>query len=273
MSTTLMDRLAVKTPDQRFLYELENGFEFSPKVAQEVLATANTILGQDPATQRLRPGQIRQVIAAAAAPFGRPLRETQTVEVTWTIDAGLEDADVWQKHGREALRRVRILRLTNDEAPDQGGHPTEEDLGKALHVDLRTIKRDVAQLRQDGYLVNTRGKVKGVGRGQTHKAIIVGLYLERADYGEIARRACHSIAAIKRYIVTWGRVIFLHRRGWPPAEIAFTVGISLRQVEEYLEIYRQHDTPAYQERITEILARVSGTEPSPEDGKKGAIVL
>jgi len=271
MSTTAADRLAVKTPDQRFLYELENSFEFSPRVSLEVLATAKTILGQEVTSNRLRPGQIRQVIAARSAPFGRPLPDTQTVEVTWTIDDGLEDAEVLRQHDREVLRRVRILRLI-DEALDQGGLPTEEDLAKALGVSSRTIKRDVRLLRQAGYLVNTRGKVKGVGRGQSHKAIVVGLYLEGGDYGEIERRTHHSIAAIKRYIVTWGRVVLLHRRGLPPEQIAFAVGISPRQVAEYLEIYCRYDTPAYQERIAEILERVSGGAHSSEGAQKGAMV-
>lgn len=85
MSHTTIDRLAVKTLDQRFRYELETGFEMAPRVAQGVLEVAKDVfnldaVARDPAG-RLRPGQIRQVIAAAGAPHGRPLSETEMVEV------------------------------------------------------------------------------------------------------------------------------------------------------------------------------------------------
>ena len=82
---------------------------------------------------RLRPGQIRQVIAAAGVAHGRSLQQTDLVEVTWTLDAGQEDLAVLREHGPQALRQVRILRLV-EEALDQGGEPTQEDLAKALGV-------------------------------------------------------------------------------------------------------------------------------------------
>jgi biotin operon repressor len=114
-------------------------------------------------SSRLRPGQIRQVIAAADAPHGLPLRQTGMVEVTWTLDAGEEDLDVLRRHDHIALRWVRILRLI-DEALDQGGESTQEDLAKALGVCVRTIRSYIAALKAEGYLVVTRGKLRGVGR-------------------------------------------------------------------------------------------------------------
>lgn len=105
-----------------------------------------------------------------------------------------------QEHNAVALRRVRLLRLV-DEALDQGGEPTQEDLGKALGVTDRTIRSDIAALEAEGYRVATRGKLRGVGRGQTHKVIIVELYLKRYTYTEIRQRTRHSVYAIKRYII------------------------------------------------------------------------
>ena len=115
-------------------------------------------------SRRLRPGQIRQVIAAVDAPHGRPLGQTEMVEVTWTVDAGEEDLDVLRMHSPRALRRVRILRLV-DETLDQGGAATQEDLAKALGVTARTIRSDIAALEAKGYRIATRGKLRGVGRG------------------------------------------------------------------------------------------------------------
>lgn len=274
MSRSAIDRLAVKTLDQRFRYELETGFEMAPRVAQGILETAKDVFNLDAVSgaqdDRLRPGQIRQVIAAAGAPHGRPLRETEMVEVVWTINAGEEDLAVLNEHGPRALRRVRILRLI-DEALDQGGEPTQEDLGRALSVTARTIRSDIAALEAEGYQVATRGKLRGVGRGQTHKVIIVELYLKRHTYTEIKRRTRHSVSSIKRYIQTFGRVVMLCRKELSVSEIAFAIGISERLAEEYLGLYQRYDLPEYQARLAEIVQMVGGgVQNAVETPKKGA---
>ena len=273
MSHSATDRLAVKTLDQRFQYELKTGFDMAPRVAQGILEVAKDIFhldavsgGQDSC---LRPGQIRQVIAAAGAPHGRPLRETEMIEVVWTIKAGVEDLEVLEEHGSQALRQVRILRLV-DEALDQGGEPTQEDLGAALGVTARTIRSDIAALRARGYRVATRGKLRGVGRGQTHKVVIVELYLKRHTYSEIKRRTRHSVSAIKRYIQTFGRIVMLTRKGLSVSEIAFAVGISERLVKDYLALYQRYDLAEYQARLAEIVQMVSGgPQKAPGAPKRG----
>jgi len=104
--------------------------------------------------------------------FGPPLAEIDKVEVTLTVDNGQEDAEVKRREGAEAQRRGRILRIL-EEALEQGGVLTQEDVARALRVERRTIARDVKQLKAEGHLVHTRGQVKGVGRGQTHKVRII----------------------------------------------------------------------------------------------------
>jgi DNA-binding Lrp family transcriptional regulator len=196
------------------------------------------------------------------------------VEVVWTVHAGAEDGAVYEAHGTQALRRVRILRLV-DEALDQGGEPTQEDLAKALGVTARTIRSDIAELRAEGYQVATRGKLRGVGRGQTHKVLIVELYLQRHTYTEIQRRTRHSVTAIKRYLQTFGRVVLLQRKGLAPSEIAFAVGISERLTEEYLALYQRYNVSEYQARLAEMVQRVQGRYPTPRPeadvAKKGAL--
>lgn len=262
MSRTAVDRLATKTLDQQFRYELENGFEMAPRIAQGILEVAKDVFNLDAvsgdSSNRLRPGQIRQVVVAARAPHGRPLRETEMVEITWTIDVGEDDLEVLKEHGPIDLRRVRILRLV-DEALDQGGEPTQEDLAKALSVTARTVRSDITALEAKGYQVATRGKLRGVGRGQTHKVLIVELYLKRHTYTEIMRRTRHSASAIKRYIQTFGRVVMLNYKGLSVGEIAFAVGISKRLANEYLYLYRRYDIPTYQDRLAEIVQRVGGS--------------
>jgi hypothetical protein len=155
-----------------------------------------------------------------------------------------------------------------DEALDQGGEPTQEDLAKALGVDVRTVRSDAAALRAKGHLVATRGKLRGVGRGQSHKVLIVELYLKRYTYTEIMRQAHHSAYAIKRYIQTFGRVVMLERKGLNASEIAYAVSISERLTREYLDLYQRYDTPEYQDRLAEMVRMVSSSAQKPTSGSK-----
>jgi hypothetical protein len=138
-------------------------------------------------------------------------------------------------------------------------------------VTARTIRADIAALEAQGNRVVTRGKLRGVGRGQTHKAAIVELYLKRYTYTEIMRRTRHSAYAIKRYVRTFGRVMMLAGKGLSTPEIAYAVGISERLAEEYLGLHQRYDVPAYRDRLTEIVQMISGSsKASGGDGKRGA---
>jgi hypothetical protein len=251
------ERLAVKTREQRFLTILQTEFQYAPREAQEVLAVAQEVLV--PSVAAVQPGQMRAVLAAAHAPSGRPLRAAQLVEVVWTVDAGREDLDVLTVHGATALRRVRLMRLA-EEAVEQGGLATEEDLARALQVSVRTVRRDIAALHAAAYLVPTRGKIQGVGRGQSHKVIIVGLYLDGYSYQDIQHRSHHSLSAIQRYITWFGRVALLHAQDLAARDIGFLLGLSTYLVEQYLALLATctHDPRA--RTLTELLQRLHAAE-------------
>jgi len=269
---TTLDRLAVKTPESAFVHVLQEEFEFSPRVSRELLSTAKEMLVGGVPSLAVRPGQVRLVVTSLKAPFGPPLAETDKVEVTLTVDAGAEDAAVRKRDKAEGLRQGQILRLT-EEALEQGGVLTQEDLARALSVNVRTIRRGVRALKAAGHLVQTRGSVKGVGRGQTHKVRIIELWLDREGYDKIARWTRHSPQAIKRYVSTFLRVVVLHRQGTPVEEIAFLTQASARLVKEYLEVYEAAlAEPHRREKLEEELARVSARQkPFFEGGKKGEV--
>ena len=269
---TTQQRLAAKTPEAAFLHVLQEEFRFSPRVSHELLSTAKEMLVGEVSSSALRPGQIRLVVASLKAPFGPSLADTDKVEVTLTLDAGAEDAEVKARERGEGLRRGRILRLT-EEALEQGGVLTQEDLARALGVTRRTIARDIQVLRAEGHLVQTRGVVKGVGRGQTHKVRIIELWLEREGYDKIARWLHHSPQAIKRYVSTFLRMVVLHRQGAALEEIAFLTRSSVRLVREYLGVYEAALGVSHRrERLEEELARVRAWQKPPiEGGKKGEV--
>ena len=236
-NTTIYDRLAAKTPEAAFLQELEQGFGFAPRIASDLLNVAQEMLVGGESAETVRPGQVRLVVASMKAPFGPPLSETDKVEVTLTVDAGTEDLTVKRRDGHEGMRQGRILRLL-DEALEQGGLLTQEDLARALSVTARTIRRDVQVLKAEGHLIRTRGQIKGVGRGQTHKAKIIELWLDRESYTKISSWMHHSEQAIKRYVSTFKRVVHLHQKDMPVKEIAFLTNASARLVKDYLAVYK-----------------------------------
>ena len=259
-------RLQAKTPEQRFLRVLEDEFHQPPRVAQALLAEAQAcLLGS---TQSLRPGQMRVILTRRGAGPGRALRATATTEVVWTVDAGREDREVLQAHGQHALRRVRLQRLLT-EAVEQGAAATQEDVAQALQVSVRTIKRDCAHLQAQGLAVPTRGQLQGIGRGQTHKAHIVGRWLQGETYDQIVLHTHHCLASIQRYIRAFVQIVALSQQGFTAEQVGRLLDLSQPLVADYLAIYRQHDSPACRERLAAQLQRVRQGAAAPPAAKGG----
>jgi len=190
--------------------------------------------------------------------------------VVVTVDSGMEDLEVLKRFGAEGLRRVRLLRMT-EEAIDQGGVLTQEDLARLLQTGVRTIRRDVALLRGSGHWVPTRGTVQEIGRGQSHKAKIVEMYLRRMTYSEIVRKAHHAPGSVKRYVETFGRVVVLWEKGVRDlGEIAYLVSVSARLAREYLILRERYDTVEYRDRLEEIAGQVRRALSGVGEEKRGS---
>lgn len=246
-------RLEIKTPEQRFKQMLEKEFHFAPKIAQSIVEEAQVhLVGQSGPN---RAGQQQVILAKREAGGGRALWETELVQVTWTIDAGVEDRQVRYRYGQKALRQVRIQRLLL-EALEQGAVACQEDLAQVLNVSLRTIKRDFEELQGQGIYLPSRGNLHGIGRGQTHKAQIIGYWLRGATYDQIAQRTHHCLSSIRRYIQTFVRVIDLHQQDFSELQIAQLLQIGQPLVQEYLVVYHRHDQAECRNRLQEQMARL-----------------
>ena len=263
MDNDRQQRLQAKSREQRFLNLMAQEFNFAPKIAQAILADAQDCLLGQPI--HLKMGQTRVVLLQRDAAHGRALRQAATKEVTWTINAGQDDLQTEKEQGRAALRRKRIQRLLS-EAVEQGAVATQEDVASALHVSVRTIKRDCAHLKQQGIILPTRGNLAGIGRGQTHKAQIVGRWLQGETYDQIAQRTHHSVTCVKRYVQTFARVTQFHRQAFSAGEISLALQISQPLVKEYLAVYQQNDTPFCRQRLEQQLARLSRMQTEPKKG-------
>lgn len=249
-------RQQAKTREQRFLNLMQQEFNYPPKIAQAILDEAQSCLFDSPGN--VKPGQMCVILLGRDAPHGRVLSQTTTQEVIWTIDAGAEDQEVQSKHGPTTLRHIRIQRLLS-EAIEQGAVATQEDLAHALHVSVRTIKRDCQAMQAQGIYLPTRGNMRSIGRGQTHKAQIVSRWLAGATYDQVAYQTHHSPTCVKRYIQTFVRVVQLHCKTFTEGEIALALQIGRPLVQEYLTLYQQNDTALSRQRLSDQLQRLAGT--------------
>lgn len=138
------------------------------------------------------------------------------------------------------MRQYRILRLT-EEAYEQGGLLTQEDLSRLLHVSSRTIRDDIKGLIKDGNTVHTRGYDHDIGPGLSHKTRIIDLFLEGHTYAEIIRVTRHSGHSVKRYILGFGRLLLLKNRGIDDVKhLSRLLSQSERLTGEYLSLFEKY---------------------------------
>jgi hypothetical protein len=259
-------RQSAKTSEQYLRQKLEQEFEFPPRIAQAVLEEAQACLsGQGEALQA---GEMVVYLARREAGHGSAIVETALVAVRWTVDGGGEDQAVLLRHGREVLRRIRIQRLV-DEAVEQGALATQEELARVLQVHVRTIKRDCKRLQEEGTRLALRGAVCGIGRGQSHKAHIIGRWLAGESYDQLERSTKHSVVSIRRYIQHFVRVVELHQAGFADEEVAHLTQQGIALVGEYLTIYHQVHAPASQQRLAEQMARFQRADAQGQTAKGG----
>ena len=228
-------RLAKKTQEHEFVDRLEREFEFSPRESRGVMEVVAEMFFD---SREIGAGQVEYTCVSAEEGPGKSLDALKKVRVKLTKDL-LSDRDVQGRLGDSAMRKVQILRMT-EEAYDQGGLLTQEDVGRILGVSSRTIRRDVEELMEKKVKLYLRGLQRDIGKGISHKVWIVGLYLQWKTYSEIERITGHSGGAIKAYLHDFSRVLMARERGIRSAkEIGFYIGRTERLVEEYLGLLRQ----------------------------------
>lgn len=250
----LLHRLREKHAEGLLLWELENGFEMSPKQSALVFETAKGILLEHHQMER---GKVQVVGVEVGQPAGKPIHEVKKKEVTVTLDGGIEDLEYFGKHGRKQLRRMQLLRMI-EEGLDQGVVLSEEDLAKLLRTSTRTVKRDIRILRHEGCEVQTRGYHQGIGRAISHKRVIVEYYLRGMTFAEIETRSHHTPQAIKRYVETFARVAYvLGHRQVKPVERSYILGISPSLLKDYETLFRQA-LVKYPAKLKELEERYSG---------------
>lgn len=233
---TALDRQQIKSSDGEFIWELENSYELSPKLSEQILLTAKECLVTD---NHLKEGQIEVTVIGIEQRAGKMIEKMEKKKVRLTIDNGIEDISVSKQYGRIALRQIKIQRIT-DEAIERRGVLSQEDLSKYLSCTVRTIQRDIKQIKKLGVEVITRGSLHNIGRGQTHKVKIIGMYLDGKTYSEIKLKTRHSVGAIKRYMESFVKVLMSRSNGiYRIKDISSVTGLSENLVNQYVELIKQ----------------------------------
>src|SRR6266536_1745905 len=131
MNIKKLERTQHKTSEGELIYELLNSYQLCPKMSESILETAKRCLLRE---NILKEGQVEVSEIGIEERSGKPIEKMQKLRVRLTIEDGKEDAEILSEYGRSGLRKVQIGRIT-EEACEQGGLLSQEDLGRLLGCD------------------------------------------------------------------------------------------------------------------------------------------
>ena len=261
-------RVEIKSQLQQLQIAAEHGAGLSPWEASALVGIVDETFFQSSEAVSYRSGQLKYSCVKVSEPAGKPLEQCGMVTVRLTLFDREDHRELPDDACRRCtdMRRRRLMRIC-EEAKEQGGLLSQEDLGELLMCDVRTVRRDVAELKRVGIVVPTRGTVKDIGPGVTHKAMAIRLWLEGKEPTEVALRIHHSLKATEAYLEKFKRVAYLVERGFTLHEVARVVGISTAAAGTFRDIHAEfRNRPFYKYRREEI--HICGHEFWQAEGEK-----
>ena len=253
-----INRLQSKTARSAIIQKISSDFNLMPIIAEAYYQQIASYFAQH-AEIELTSGQICYEAVAAEEPAGKHIALAKKVSCRLTLNDMQADVEALANYGLAGLRRHRILRLTK-QAYDQEALLSYEDLAVLLTTSPATVKRDIRQLKHDGYFVMTRGAKHDMGPGMSHKTQILQLYFQGYQLTEIEQKTNHTERSVWRYLRDFTQVATLHCQGFAKGQIRLISHLSDRLIREYLSLYHEHQQT---ERMTHLL------HPEPIDHKKG----
>jgi hypothetical protein len=264
------ERLRLRCSAERFANVITEGTNCSRFEADVITEKAQEVfhLGEYGDEAVLQPGQMVWQAIDRDEPAGKPLKECRYVRVRLTLLRPAEDREVHREHGTAALRQQQIVRMS-EEALQQDALLTVEDLAALLGTNEKTIRCDIARLREkQNITVPTRGTKKDIGPGITHREKVLELYLRGQEPLEISRQLTHSLKAVERYIQSFSRIVFTQSRVRNTHTTALITGTSVHLVGRCLAVRdRWIASPGYQARLEQI-ERIGTVFWESQDAKK-----
>jgi hypothetical protein len=264
-------RLALKTQNQTLMREAMTGAGLTLWEARVLPDVVESIFFHDGSISPWKDGQVRYQCVDITAGPGRKLSECPLVPTSLSVIDVEKDRAVLREHGAVALRQSKLMRIS-EEAREQGGILTQEDLGVLLACDERTIRRDIKALRAKGIHVSTRGYVQDIGPTLSHKGLAIRHWLEGKEPVAVAKAINHSLAAVERYLEDFKRVSLLVIKELDETAIARAANLSPALVKTYQAMYQEaKGNPAYEYRFKELVQMIEAEPAEPaSSGKKGA---
>jgi hypothetical protein len=257
------DRISAKSIDTQFKTAMQRGLNCSPFEAQIMVEKVHELYGPlfDNSTT-VQPGQIQLVVVDASVPPGVPLSQAAQKLATLTLLDKEEDNQIQQRQSIPALRQHRLMRVA-EEAFQQGGLLTLEDLALLFNCGLRTLVGDLAALRQQNLVPPLRSTVKDIGRAVTHRRLIVSLWLEGKEYSDIAVHSHHSVSSVANYVEKFKRCAALLQHGFDLTTTAFLIRLSAPLVEQFRQLHQTAKPAVHrQQELLGFLKKSSADLPS-----------
>jgi hypothetical protein len=251
MHDKTVDKLLHKDVMHQLEYDLKNKFDFSEILADALMQRMQIYLEENN-SDKLGTGAIHYWGVRKNEPSGKSIDEMEKKRITLTLYHP-DDHELLREQGIRALRQCKIMRMTI-EAKEQGVLLTQDDLALLLCCTDRTIRNDVRDLRKMDIFVPTRGQIKDIGKGVSHKAKIVEEYLKGYEYSEIRRKTHHSDESIDRYIRDFLRVVYLTSKDENIFKIRQVTRLSEQLIQEYQELYikfSREDCPRLKDLISD----------------------
>lgn len=251
----------------KFLYEY--GFQNGRLVVERIVDDILDVIQEYwvPAAGAQLPGSFTALaVEKHAVPGPYPLRMEETPHVPVHLRLITDDERDRLAAGTvlpSALRRERAIRFFF-EAETQDGLLTLDDVAWYVGASRAAVGTWVRTYQEEkGEVVPTRGTLHDLGRGTTHKRIIVRLHLEGKLPAEIARRTRHAQKNVDRYIAGYERVRLL-ARSHPADQIPALANMSSSLVAEYLRLLEDFEGHRLVGSATEASPEVNTTLTPPQ---------
>jgi hypothetical protein len=176
-------RLAAKDAESAIVARICEDFNLTPVLARAHYEQMFRYFA-DCGHMGLRPGELCYLAVASEEPPGKPVVACRKVQVSLEL-AAPEDHGVLRSRGLAGMRQQRLARLAR-QAQVQGGLLTVEDLAYLTCLSTATVKRDLAECRANGVAVPTRGQIRDIGPGVSHKTQALGMPTEAVRGGHAA---------------------------------------------------------------------------------------
>ncbi len=134
-------RLQIKTINQQMKLLAVQGTGISPWEAEVLVDVIEEVYFSELSQKELKSGQIKYNCLASEEGSGKALKDCKMVSVVLTLFDEKDKGDFSSANNKDRsieLRRRRLVRIC-EEAKEQRGFLTQEDLAELLMCDVRTI--------------------------------------------------------------------------------------------------------------------------------------